>query len=70
MLSATMLLSEKEVREFQAIALEEYGLELSDDEARVRATEFALLGELIYKKLPLEKAIWPHPSDDPAAATL
>ncbi len=62
-----MMLSDEAVKEFQTIAREEYGKELSDGEARIIATRLMLLGELIYRRLPEEKTP-PSPADDRAQA--
>jgi hypothetical protein len=49
-----MKLTEEAIKEFQAIAKEEYGIDLSHGDATVIGTRLLLLYELICKSLPNE----------------
>lgn len=51
-----MRLSPQGIKEFLAIANEDYGVELREAEAAVRGTELLLLYELISQPLPSERA--------------
>lgn len=51
-----MNLTPDRIKEFQAIAREEYGVELTFDDASVHAKRLLLLYELIYQPLPEEIA--------------
>jgi len=50
-----MNISDEALREFIKISKEDYGIELTEGEARVRATRLLLLFELIHRPLPAER---------------
>jgi len=69
-----MQCSPEGINEFQAIAKEDYGVELTYEEASILATQALLLYELIYQPLPSERAARqrgssPAPAPHPGQAT-
>ncbi len=60
-----MQISDEGLREFITICKEDYGVELSEAEARVCAIRTLLLYELIYQPLPSELAA-KQPSASPS----
>ncbi len=52
--NASMKLSPEGIKEFQALAKEEYGVDLTEGEAGVLGVKTLLLYELIHQRLPSE----------------
>ena len=54
-----MHINDEAIKEFVEICRKEYGVELPEGEARVRAMQLLLLYELINKPLPSERRVTP-----------
>lgn len=56
-----MTISDEAIREFRAIVRKEYGMDITDEDARIAGERLLTLYELIYRPLPSEIAA-AHPS--------
>lgn len=62
-----MKVSPEGIKEFQTIAREDYGIELSEGEASVEALRLLLFYEMIYRSLPSELKATQLSADPPAS---